>query len=50
MPLADYIAEVMDILSESDPPHREIRVERVEALRWAERKGDYDKWFGTMNV
>ena len=39
-----------DILSESDLPQGEIRVKRVEALRWAERKGEYDKWFRTMNV
>ncbi len=50
MPLADYIAEVMNILSESDLPQGEIRVKRVEALRWAERKGEYDKWFRTMNA
>jgi len=50
MPLPDYIAEVMDILSKSDLPQGEIRVKRVEALRWAERKGEYDKWFRTMNA
>jgi len=50
MPLADYIAEVMDILSKSDLSQGEIRVKRVEALRWAERKGEYDKWFRTMNA
>jgi uncharacterized oxidoreductase len=49
MPLADYIAEVMEVLSESDLPQGEIRVKRVEAIRWAERNGEYDQWFRAHN-
>ena len=34
MPLANYIAEVMQNLSTPNPPHGEILVERVKSLRW----------------
>lgn len=49
MPLADYIAEVMQILSDPNPSHGEILVKRVEALRWAEKNGDYDQMFTALN-
>ncbi len=49
MPLADYIAEVMQILTDPNPPHGEILVERVKALRWAEKNEDYEKIFSARN-
>jgi uncharacterized oxidoreductase len=49
MPLADYIFEVMEVLSASNPPHGEILVERVKALRWAERNGDYERMYAALN-
>lgn len=39
MPLADFIAEVMQILSDPAPSHGEILVKRVKALRWASSTG-----------
>ena len=49
MPLADYIAEVMQVLDESELSHGEILVNRVKALRWAERSNDYDQKFLALN-
>jgi uncharacterized oxidoreductase len=49
MPLADYIAEVMQILSDSDPPHGEILLKRVRALRFAEKCSDYERLFTALN-
>jgi uncharacterized oxidoreductase len=49
MPLADYIAEVMQILSTPNPPHGEILVERSKAYRFAERNGDYEQMFASRN-
>jgi uncharacterized oxidoreductase len=49
MPLADFIAEVMQILLDPDPPLGEILVKRVEALRWAERNDEYERWFAALN-
>jgi len=49
MPLADYISEVMGILSKSNLPGGEILVERVQPLRWAEKQGVYDRMFATLN-
>jgi uncharacterized oxidoreductase len=49
MPLAEYIAEVMQILGDPQPPRGEILVERVKALRWAERNGDYEQKFALLN-
>jgi uncharacterized oxidoreductase len=49
MPLADYIAEVMQLLGDPHPPHGEILVERVKALRWAEGNGNYEQLFATLN-
>ena len=41
MPLKDYIAETIQILK-TQPTPPEILVERVKALRFAERNGNYD--------
>jgi uncharacterized oxidoreductase len=49
MPLADYIAEVIEILGNPNPPRGEILVERVKALRWAERGEDYEQIFAGHN-
>lgn len=49
MPLAEYIAEAIQILGGSTPPRGEILVERVKALRWAERNGEYDDKFAALN-
>ncbi len=49
MPLADYIAEVMQLIGNPDPPRGEILVERVKALRWAEKNGDYERLFSALN-
>lgn len=47
MPLKDYIAETMQLLS-STPTPPEILVERVKPLRFA-AKGDYPAFFQTFN-
>ncbi len=49
MPLADYIAEVLQVLGNVKPPRSEILVERVKALRWAERDGVYEQVFAALN-
>jgi uncharacterized oxidoreductase len=48
MPLDDYIAEVMGLI-ETQPEAREIQVERVKFLRYAEVRGDYDQVVGVLN-
>jgi uncharacterized oxidoreductase len=48
MPLADYIGEVMHILSDPANHRNEILVERVKTLRWAEKNG-YDRIFKANN-
>lgn len=48
MPLADYIAESMSILTNS-PEATEICVERVKSRRFAEANGGYDAFFKQMN-
>lgn len=48
MPLKDFIAEVMSILTHS-PDATEICVERVKPLRQAEASGSYDGFFKTFN-
>ena len=50
MPLADFIAEVIDILK-TQPHAKEILVERVKPLRFAEEKGHaaYEQFFTTFN-
>lgn len=49
MPLAAYVAEVMQLLASGDHPHGEVLVERDKARRWAEREGRYDATFAAMN-
>ena len=48
MPLADFIAETMSILTNS-PETVEICVERVKPLRFAEAGGGYDGFFKKFN-
>lgn len=50
MPLAEYVAEAMQLLGDPTPPHGEILVERVKALRWAERNGEYEGKFALLNA
>lgn len=47
MPLEEYLKETMELL-QSNPEAKEILVERVKPLRFAER-GDYDAFFKTRN-
>ncbi|MGJ7501469.1 SDR family oxidoreductase [Variovorax sp. ZT5P49] len=49
MPLAAYVAEVMQLLESQDHPRGEVLVERDRARRWAERDGRYDATFAAMN-
>lgn len=48
MPLADYIAETMSLLTNS-PDATEILVDRVKPQRTAERSGSYDTFFQNFN-
>jgi uncharacterized oxidoreductase len=48
MPLKDYIAETMKILKER-PEAKEILVERVLPLRYAEKNGDFEMAFRGFN-
>jgi uncharacterized oxidoreductase len=48
MPLADYVAEVMQFFDNPDSSGCEILVERVKKLRFA-AKGDYDRIFQENN-
>jgi uncharacterized oxidoreductase len=49
MPLTEFIAEVMERLSEPNPLNGEILVERAKRLRWAERNGTFDEVFAGVN-
>lgn len=49
MPVAVYVAEVMQLLESGDHPRGEVLVERDRARRWAERDGRYDATFEAMN-
>jgi uncharacterized oxidoreductase len=49
MPLDDYVAEVVGLI-EKQPDAREIQVERVEFLRYAEARGEYDEVVATLNA
>ena len=49
MPLASYIAEVMQLLELRVHPRDEVLVERDRARRWAERDGRYEAVFAAMN-
>ena len=48
MPLAQYIAEVMEILK-AQPKSQEICVEKVKPLRFAAENGNYDAVFNGLN-
>ena len=49
VPLDAYIAEVMSII-EARPEAREIQVERVKFLRYAEVRGDYEQVVEVLNA
>lgn len=49
MPLATYVAEVMQLLELGAHPNGEVLVERDRARRWAERDGRYEVTFAAMN-
>jgi uncharacterized oxidoreductase len=49
MPLDEFVDEVMGLL-ETEPDAKEIQVERVKFLRYAEVRGDYDKVVATLNA
>ena len=49
MPVAAYVAEVMQLLERRDHPRGELLVERDRARRWAERDGRYEATFDAMN-
>ncbi|QIO33745.1 SDR family oxidoreductase [Bradyrhizobium sp. 1(2017)] len=49
MPLAAYVAEVMQLLELRVHPRDEVLVERDRARRWAERDGRYEATFAAMN-
>jgi uncharacterized oxidoreductase len=49
MPLADYVAEVMQMLEPPIPPSGEIIARRAGALRWAEKNGEYEQLFAARN-
>ncbi|MGP9766903.1 hypothetical protein ACT3UM_14355 [Halomonas sp. AOP13-D3-9] len=48
MPLNDYIEEVMTLFSQQPTP-KEILVEKVNFLRWAERDGHFDQAVELLN-
>jgi short-subunit dehydrogenase involved in D-alanine esterification of teichoic acids len=48
MPLEEFVAEVVALL-EAQPDAREIQVERVKFLRYAEARGAYDQVVATLN-
>jgi uncharacterized oxidoreductase len=49
MPLDEFVAEAVALI-ESQPDAREIQVERVKFLRYAEARGDYDDTVTTLNT
>jgi uncharacterized oxidoreductase len=48
MPLKDYIDETMNIIR-TQPEAKEILVGRVLPLRYAEKNGNYDEFYGQFN-
>ncbi len=48
MPLAAFTDEVMQIIRENKIERGEILVEKVKALRWAEKNGKYDEMLTAM--
>lgn len=49
MPVAAYVAEVMQLLETGSHPRGEVLVERDRARRSAEREGRYDEVFAAIN-
>ncbi|PLY40146.1 oxidoreductase [Janthinobacterium sp. ROICE36] len=49
MRLADYVAEVLQLLDEGNTPRGEVLLERDLPRRWSEREGSYDAIFAAMN-
>jgi uncharacterized oxidoreductase len=49
MPLAGYVAEVMQMLGEPISESGEILADRAKALRWAEKNGEYEQLFSARN-
>jgi uncharacterized oxidoreductase len=49
LPLAEYIAQVLQQLEAGDTPRGEVLLERDLARRWAERDGTYDAVYSAMN-
>jgi uncharacterized oxidoreductase len=49
MPLADYTAEVIDLIERGETPRGEILVERVKPLRRAEIDGNYEQIYAALN-
>jgi uncharacterized oxidoreductase len=49
MPLAEYVAEVIQMLGDPIPKSGEIVAHRAEALRWAEKNGVYEQMFAARN-
>ncbi|MET9630234.1 SDR family NAD(P)-dependent oxidoreductase [Lentzea sp. NPDC006480] len=49
VPLDEYVADVMNII-ETQPDAKEIQVERVKFLRYAEARGDYDQVVAALNA
>jgi uncharacterized oxidoreductase len=50
MPLADYVAEVVQMLGDPIPANGEIVAPRAKGLRWAERNGEYEQIFAARNT
>ena len=49
MPLEDYVTEVMQLFDDPKRSGGEILVQRVQALRWAGKNGDYERIFTANN-
>lgn len=49
MSLNDFVTETMNLL-QAQPDAKEIHVEQVKFLRYAEVRGDYDQVVGTLNT
>jgi len=49
MPLADYVAEVVQMLGDPIPANGEILAHRAKALRWAEKNSEYEQMFAARN-
>ena len=48
-PVAEYVAEVLELLEKGEHERGEVLVERDRARRWAERDGRYVATFAAMN-